>query len=158
MENGRWNSYKMRRRPFLSFFSFFFFFFLLLTFQNHYNLFWVYQNGNFLPGKSISGRKKKSRKMTLPPQKNFSVTPLITHFIFHTHYIKPNTVKCELIIYVGAAYRKTQFTFPTPYIHVVPHTQSNTVKSIIYVGAGYGKLTLLSIGHILHHTQSNINL
>ena len=32
----------------------------------------VYQNGNFLPGKSIS----KSGKITLPPQKNFPVTPL----------------------------------------------------------------------------------
>ena len=26
-----------------------FFFFLLFTFQNNKNLFWVYQNGNFLP-------------------------------------------------------------------------------------------------------------
>ena len=31
------------------------------------NLFWVYQNGNFLLGKSISLREKKSGKMTVPP-------------------------------------------------------------------------------------------
>ena len=37
--NGRRKSYKMRS--------------LLFTFQNHQNLFWVYQNGNFLPGKKI---------------------------------------------------------------------------------------------------------
>ena len=30
-----------------------FFFFLLFTFENDGNLFWVYQNGNFLPGKII---------------------------------------------------------------------------------------------------------
>ena len=53
-----------------------FFFFLLFTFENDENLFWVYQNGNFLPGKSISRREKKSGKMTLPPQKNMPVTPL----------------------------------------------------------------------------------
>ena len=35
------------------FFSFFF------TFENDENLFWVYQNGNFLQGKSISRRGKK---------------------------------------------------------------------------------------------------
>ena len=57
---------------------FFFFFFLLFTFENDENLFWVYQNGNFLPGKNISGREKKSGKMTLPPQKNMPVTPLPT--------------------------------------------------------------------------------
>ena len=32
------------------------FFFLLFTFENDENLFWVYQNGNFLPG--IHARKK----------------------------------------------------------------------------------------------------
>ena len=31
----------------------FFFFFMLLSFQNDWNLFWVYQNGNFLPGITI---------------------------------------------------------------------------------------------------------
>ena len=52
------------------------FFFLLFTFENDGNLFWVYQNGNFLPVKSISRRKKKSGKVTLPHQKNMPVTPL----------------------------------------------------------------------------------
>ena len=45
---------------FLSFF--FFFFFLLFTFENDGNLFWVYQNRNFRPGKSISRRKKNQEK------------------------------------------------------------------------------------------------
>ena len=58
---------------------FFFFFFLLFTFENDGNLFWVYQNGNFLPGKKKHFTPgKKSGKMTLPPQKNMSVTPLIS--------------------------------------------------------------------------------
>ena len=55
---------------------FFFFFFPLFIFENDGNLFWVYQNGNFLPGKSISRREKKSGKITLPLQENMPVTPL----------------------------------------------------------------------------------
>ena len=73
VENWKWEkeeSYKMRRGPFLLLLLlllfFFFFFFLLLTFQNQKNLFWVYQNGNFLTGKSIS-RKEKIRKNGFAP-------------------------------------------------------------------------------------------
>ena len=56
---------------------FFFFFFASFTFQIHLNLFWVYQNGNFLLGKSISRRKNnlKSEKMTMPPKKYSSYAP-----------------------------------------------------------------------------------
>ena len=52
-----------------------FFFFSLLK---PLNFFWVYQNGNFLPGKSIlhCKKKKKTGKMTLPPLKNIPLTPL----------------------------------------------------------------------------------
>ena len=40
-----------------------FFFFLLFTFENDGNLFWVYQNGNILPGKKKTFRAgKKIRK------------------------------------------------------------------------------------------------
>ena len=53
-----------------------FFFFLLFPFENDKNLFWVYQNGNFLPGENILRREKKSGKMTLLRQKNMPVTPL----------------------------------------------------------------------------------
>ena len=71
---------KMRRGDF-----FFLFFFLLCTFQkDEKNLFLVYQNENFLPGKQEKAfharkkkkKKKKSGKMTLPPQKKIPVTPL----------------------------------------------------------------------------------
>ena len=54
-----------------------FFFFFLFTFENYRNLFWIYQNGNFLPGKKHFTPGKKSGKMTLPPQKNMPVTPLL---------------------------------------------------------------------------------
>ena len=44
------------------------------------NLFWVCQNGNFfLPGKKHFTLEKKSRKMTLPPQKNMPVTRLLIY-------------------------------------------------------------------------------
>ena len=43
---------------FLFFFFFFFFCFFLFTFENDGNLVWVYQNQNFLLGKSISRREK----------------------------------------------------------------------------------------------------
>ena len=48
-----------------------FFFFLLFTFKNHWNLFWVNQNGNFLPGKSISCQEK-IRKNDFAPSEQFS--------------------------------------------------------------------------------------
>ena len=72
VENWKWKVGKLQNEE-----RIFFFFFLLVTFQNHSNLFWVYQNGNFLPGISISHQEKKSGKMTLPPQKNFPVMPLL---------------------------------------------------------------------------------
>ena len=61
-------------------FFFFFFFFLLFTFEKDGNLFWVYQNGKFLPGKKHFTPGKKSGKMTFPPQKNMPVAPLVTDF------------------------------------------------------------------------------
>ena len=67
---------KERTFSFSFFFFFFFFFFLLLTFQNHENLFWVYQNGNFLPGKSISRRERNQEKLFCPSRKKSPVTPL----------------------------------------------------------------------------------
>ena len=48
---------------------FFFFFFLLFTFENDENLFWVYQKGNFLPGKRISRREKNQEKWLCPLRK-----------------------------------------------------------------------------------------
>ena len=54
---------------------FFFFFFLPFTFQNHWNLFWVYQNWNFLPGKSISHREKNLEKWLCPLRKMFLLHP-----------------------------------------------------------------------------------
>ena len=67
---------KERKRGEDLFFFFFFFSFLLFIFEKDGNLFWVYQNGNFLPGKSHFHAGKKSGKMTLLPQKNMPVTPL----------------------------------------------------------------------------------
>ena len=74
MEGGK--SYKMRRGLFFFGFLFFiFYFFLLFTFQNHYNLFWVYQNGNFLQGKSISRQEKIREKRLCPLRKIFLLRP-----------------------------------------------------------------------------------
>ena len=64
---------------FVFLFVWFFVLFLLVTFQNDEHLFWVSQNGNFLPGKSILHLEKKSGKMTLPPQKNFPIKSLSIH-------------------------------------------------------------------------------
>ena len=65
-----------RKRYRVEGFCFCFCFCLLFTFENDGNLFCVYQNGNFLPGKSIS-RREKNQEKTLPPQKNMPVTPLL---------------------------------------------------------------------------------
>ena len=49
---------------------------LLVTFWNHWNLFGVYQNGQFLTGKIIFHARKKSGKLTVSPLKNIPLTPL----------------------------------------------------------------------------------
>ena len=54
----------------------FFFFVVALHFQNEENLFWGYQNRNFLPGKSISRQEKNQEKWLCPLRKNFPVMPL----------------------------------------------------------------------------------
>ena len=54
-----------------------FFFFLLFTFENDKNLFWVYQNGNLLPGKSISRREKNQEKWLRPLRKICLLRPCI---------------------------------------------------------------------------------
>ena len=65
IENGRRKSDKMKRGPFL-----------LFTFQNHLNLFWVYQMRIFYREKSFHAGKI-SGKMTLPPFKNIPLMPLV---------------------------------------------------------------------------------
>ena len=69
MEGGK--SSKMRRRPFFLFFFVVGGFFVFITFQNDENLFWVYQNRNFLLGKSIS-RREKIRKNDFAPSEKLS--------------------------------------------------------------------------------------
>ena len=47
------------------------FFFLCFSLFKTCNLFWYYQNGNFLPGKSISRREKNQEKLLCPLWKIF---------------------------------------------------------------------------------------
>ena len=58
---------------------------LLFTFENNGNLFWVYQNGNLLPGKKTFHTRKKSGNMTLPPQKNMPVRGILKPMLIHVH-------------------------------------------------------------------------
>ena len=57
---------------------FFFFFFFFFTFENDGNLFWVYQNGNFLPGKNISRREKNRKSYFAPSEKHACYAPEAT--------------------------------------------------------------------------------
>ena len=59
-----------RVEDFFSFFSS-----LLFTFENDGNLLWVYQNGNFLPGKSISHREKIRENDFAPSEKYACYAP-----------------------------------------------------------------------------------
>ena len=85
------------------FFSFFFFF--LVTFWNHWNLFGVYQNGQFLPGNSYFMPGKKSGKLTLSPLKNIPLTSLHRrlaeansfYILYVTHHIKTGHLLVECI-------------------------------------------------------------
>ena len=72
VENWKWKDEKLQNED-KTFF----------TFQNDWNLFWVYQNGNFLPGKSIS-RREKIRKNAFPPSEKYSsYTPEYLAFMIH---------------------------------------------------------------------------
>ena len=53
-----------------------FFFFLLFFFESDGNLFWVYHNGNFLPGKSISRREKNQENDFAPSEKYACYAPV----------------------------------------------------------------------------------
>ena len=92
-KKGRWKSFKMRG-PFISIYLFIF---SPFTFQNYYNLLWIYQNGNFLLGKSISCREK-SGKMTLPPQKNVPVyAPAFARYNWpHSFSCAARCCKCQI--------------------------------------------------------------
>ena len=62
--NGKYKVWKWAEDLF--FFFFFFFFFLLVTIWNHWNLFGVYQNGIFLPG------KKQFKPGNIAPSEKYS--------------------------------------------------------------------------------------
>ena len=79
VENWKWKQENVRKRGEDLFFFFFFFFFLLFTFENDENLFWVYQNGNFLPGKSFSRREKNQEKWLCPLRKICLLRPCSPH-------------------------------------------------------------------------------
>ena len=78
VENWKWKEEKLQNeeRTFL----FFFFSFFLFTFQNHWHLFWAYQNGNFLPGKKIT--QGKIRKNDFPPSEKYYVWLLGYVYVF----------------------------------------------------------------------------
>ena len=86
VEDWKWKVEKSLQNE--DFFFFFFFFFWHVTFQNHLNLFWVYQNENFLSGKTISLQKKirKNERYNTPVHctraQRCKITPslIIGHF------------------------------------------------------------------------------
>ena len=108
VENWKWKEEKWQNEEmtllcFVCFFFFvcvfLFFVFLLFTFQNHWNLFWVYQNGNFLLGKSISCQEKIQEKLLCSSLKNFPLMPCIKHLggpIFKLHLQVPLHLACKL--------------------------------------------------------------
>ena len=53
----------------------FFFFFFLFTFETTEICFLAYQNGNFLPGKSISRREQNQENDFAPSEKYACYTP-----------------------------------------------------------------------------------
>ena len=62
---------------------FFFFFFFAFHFWNHWNLIWVYQNGNFLPEKVFHAEKKIRKNNFAPSEKYSSYTLVYNISQFH---------------------------------------------------------------------------
>ena len=52
-------------------------FFFFFTFQNYWNLFCVYQNGFFLPGKAFHAGEKNQEKSLCPSEKFSSYAPAV---------------------------------------------------------------------------------
>ena len=67
--NGRRKIMKMSRGPFFGEEG-------ACHFSKPLEFIWVYQNGEFLPGKCIFHAGKKFGKLTLPPLENISLMPL----------------------------------------------------------------------------------
>ena len=93
---------------FFSFFFFFFFFWLLFTFQNDQNLFWVYQNGNFLPEKAFHAREKNQEKWLCPLRKNFLLRPCCNIKTCFKQSFLAYVSNC-LIIYLSLAKDRNDF-------------------------------------------------
>ena len=78
-------------------FCFVLFCFVLFLFLGFLNLSWVYQNGNFLPGKNISSREKNQEKWLCPLRKIWLLRPCFlcmfsTCFDIHVIVMKKWTV------------------------------------------------------------------
>ena len=68
-KKGRWITENWRGDKLQTEERIFFLLFLHLIFQNHWNLFWVFQNKNFLLGKSVSHWEKNQEKWLCPSEK-----------------------------------------------------------------------------------------
>ena len=89
------------------FFFFFFFFFLLFTFENDWNLFWIYQKWEFSTGKNHFTPGKKSGKMTFPLRKICLLSPcLVGLFGTSCHVLawKHNNMTSSLYVPAYIAY------------------------------------------------------
>ena len=126
------------RRGLFFFFFFFFLFAFHFFFQNHWNLFQVYQNGNFLPGKSISHRGKKSGKMTLPPLKNIALTPLPLGLIHHTY------IWCKWSVVGSRHFQQFIFKFANFFIF-------NMLNNVMLCSVHFTSLSFQCLQ--LHHVQ-----
>ena len=85
-------------------FCFCFFFLFCFSLLKTTEIFFGQPKWKFPTGKSISHREKKSGKMTLPPQKNFPVTPLIGFY---------NQKKCRKSSHHHSATRGNANLLPT---------------------------------------------
>ena len=91
---GRWKIWNRSRKSYKRGGDLFFFFFLLFTFENNRNLFWVYQNGNFLPGKNISCWGKNQEKWLCPLRKICLLRPWI-HLVHTSNSLsEPASQQC----------------------------------------------------------------
>ena len=80
----------------------FFFFFCFSLLKKDGNLFWVYQNGNFLQGKSISRREKNQEKWLRPLRKICLLRPCFfvlfgVFGLFCLQYLVCSSLSCPLV-------------------------------------------------------------
>ena len=147
-ENYKREVGKVLKKRWGLFFSFFFFFFLLFTFENDGNLFWVYQNGTFQPGKSISRREKNQEKLLCPLRNICLLRPWLAgrgHMVSVLQKLQANDIQIREKLYVFFPLQGQFHTDSINFTLQLPFTGRNYAAWKFWVGIAWLSKSVVQI-------------